>query len=96
MPDPLTIGAMKAYAMGNRSKWKDYADLYFLYQHYSIEQIIERAEKLFGVGLFNSQLFRAQLAYHQDIDFRESIEWMPGFETSKDTILSALLDIATA
>lgn len=34
MPDDLTIGAMKAYAMGRRSKWKDYADLYIAVIYY--------------------------------------------------------------
>jgi hypothetical protein len=96
MPDPLTIAAMKAYAMGQRSKWKDYADIYFVLKQYSLDQIIAHAESLFGTGLVNSQLFRAQLAYHKDIDFREEIEWMPGFETDKDTILSGLIDISTS
>jgi hypothetical protein len=96
MPDPLTISAMKAFAMGNRSKWKDYVDLYILFQHFSLEDVILKAEEIFGVGEFNSQLFRAQLAYHKDIDFREEIEWMPGFEISKEKILASLIDIATA
>lgn len=96
MPDPLTIAAMKAYAMGQRSKWKDYADIYFLLKQYSLDQIIIHAENLFGTGLLNSQLFKAQLAYHKDIDFREEIEWMPGFEVSKELILSTLIDVATA
>lgn len=96
MPDPLTIAAMKAYAIGQRSKWKDYADIYFILQQYSLDQIIAKAELLFGTGLLNSQLFRAQLAYHKDIDFREEIEWMPGFETGKDTILAKLIDISTS
>ena len=96
MPEVLTIGAMKAYAMGQRSKWKDYADIYFILKQYSLDQIITQAELLFGTGLLNSQLFRAQLAYHTDIDFREEIEWMPGFETPKDVILAKLIDISTA
>jgi len=29
MPDLLTLAAMKAFALGRRSKWKDYIDLYF-------------------------------------------------------------------
>lgn len=96
MPDPLTIAAMKAYAMGQRSKWKDYADIYFVLKQYSLDQIIAHAEAIFGTGLLNAQLFKAQLAYHRDIDFREEIEWMPGFETDKDTILSGLIDISTS
>jgi len=30
MPDLLTLAAMKAFALGRRSKWKDYVDLYYL------------------------------------------------------------------
>lgn len=29
IPSLLNLAAMKAYALGNRSKWKDYVDLYF-------------------------------------------------------------------
>ena len=96
MPDDLTIGAMKAYAMGQRNKWKDYADLYFIFQHHSLQAVIERAEQLFGIGLFNSRLFREQLCYHTDISYREPIEWMPGYEVTKEKILAGLIDIATS
>ena len=30
LPDLLTLAAMKAFALGNRGKWKDYVDLYFI------------------------------------------------------------------
>ncbi len=30
IPDLLTLAAMKAFALGQRSKWKDYVDLYFM------------------------------------------------------------------
>jgi len=96
MPDPLTIAAMKAFAMGQRSKWKDYVDLYFLFKSFSLQEIIAKTEELFGIGEFNSRLFREQLAYHKDISYKEEIEWMPGFEVGKDEILATLLDIATA
>lgn len=96
MPDDLTIGAMKAFAMGQRNKWKDYVDLYFIFQHQTLQDVIDKAEDLFGIGEFNSRLFREQLAYHKDISYKEEIEWMPGFETNKDTILASLIDISTA
>jgi len=95
MPDDLTIGAMKAFAMGQRNKWKDYADLYFIFQHHSLQAVIDKTEELFGIGEFNSRLFREQLAYHKDISYREEIEWMSGFETSKEVILTKLIDIST-
>lgn len=41
MPDLLVLAAMKAYALGRRAKWKDYADLYFIFRHYSLEQITD-------------------------------------------------------
>lgn len=94
MPDDLTIGAMKAYAMGNRNKWKDYADLYFIFQRHTLQEVIDKAEELFGIGLFNSRLFREQLAYHKDISYSEEIEWMPGFEVPKEQILASLLEIS--
>lgn len=94
LPDDLTIGAMKAFAMGQRNKWKDYADLYFIFQHHSLQEVIDKAEELFGIGEFNSRLFREQLAYHKDINYREEIEWMPGFETPKEKILENLIDIS--
>ena len=34
MPDLLTLAAMKAFALGRLTKWKDYVDLYFIW-HYS-------------------------------------------------------------
>jgi len=37
MPSLLSLAAMKAYALGRRSKWKDYVDLYFLLtQHFQV------------------------------------------------------------
>lgn len=93
-PDDLTIGAMKAFAMGQRSKWKDYVDLYFIFQHHSLQTVIEKTEEIFGKNEFNSRLFREQLAYHRDINYQEEIEWMPGFEVDKDKILSTLIDVS--
>lgn len=48
LPELLSLAAMKAYALGHRSKWKDYVDLYFLLRdHYTLEQISERAHEIF-------------------------------------------------
>lgn len=61
MPSLLDLSAMKAYALGRRSKWKDYVDLYFLLNsHFTVNQIASRAEEIFG-QLFSEKLFRAQL-----------------------------------
>jgi len=73
MPDLLTLSAMKAYALGRRSKWKDYADLYFILKdYYSVNDISEKATAIYG-DLFSEKLFRAQLCYFDDIDFSEPV-----------------------
>ena len=96
LPDPLTIGAMKAFALGMRSKWKDYVDLYFILHHHSIQEIIAQAEKIFGIGEFNSKLFREQLAYHKDISYVEPIEYMTGQGVEQSVILEYLIEASIA
>jgi len=62
-PDLLTLAAMKAFALGKRSKWKDYIDLYFLLRDYfTPETIIKKAETIFEEE-FSGKLFRSQLYY---------------------------------
>jgi len=76
MPSLLDLAAMKAYALGRRSKWKDYVDLYFILKnHYSVKQIAERADEIFG-QLFSEKLFRAQLCFFKDIDYAEEVEYL--------------------
>ena len=42
LPDLEVLAAMKAYALGRRSKWKDYVDMYFILKDFlTIEQISE-------------------------------------------------------
>jgi esterase/lipase superfamily enzyme len=66
---------MKAYTMGRRAKWKDYVDLYFIIRyHYSIPQICEKAKSIFGA--FHSGQFVEQLAYHEDINYAEPVEYL--------------------
>ena len=94
MPDLLTLAAMKAYALGRRAKWKDYVDLYFLLRsYYTLDQIVQKADTLFG-QMFSGKLFRAQLAFHKDIDFSEPVDYMPGFEVSEQEIKDFLIDRA--
>lgn len=94
IPSLLDLAAMKAYALGRRSKWKDYVDLYFLLKdHFSIEQITQRATLIFG-ELFSEKMFRAQLCYFEDIDYSEEVDWLiPNPPTNKD-IQSYLIDVA--
>lgn len=76
IPELIDLAAMKAYALGRRSKWKDYVDLYFILKdYYSIGQISARASEIFD-QLFSEKLFRAQLNYFKDIDYSEQVEYI--------------------
>jgi hypothetical protein len=80
MPDLLTLGAMKAFALGRRSKWKDYVDLYFLLRDYfTLEDVIQKADSIYEQE-FSGKLFRSQLAYHKDSDVSEEIDYMDNHE----------------
>jgi hypothetical protein len=75
MPALLDLAAMKVHALGGRGKWKDYVDLYFLLKfHFTLRNIESRARELFN-SLFNGKLFREQLAYFDDIDYSEEVEY---------------------
>ncbi len=82
IPNLLDLAAMKAYALGRRSKWKDYIDLYFIIKDfYAIKEISDRAQVIFG-DLFSEKLFRGQLSYFVGISFEEEVEFVSGFEVS--------------
>lgn len=92
MGDLLTLGALKAYALGRRVKWKDYVDLYFIMKDYhSINEIIVRAKEIFKTN-FNEKLFRSQLSYFKDIDYSEEIIYMNGKSISDEKIQKKLID----
>lgn len=92
MPTLLSLAAMKAFALGQRSKWKDYVDLYFIMRDFhSLDEITEKARSLFG-GEFNAKLFREQLSYFGDIDYREPVTYLPGFEVPDEEVKRALTE----
>ncbi len=94
IPTLLDLAAMKAYALGRRSKWKDYIDLYFIIRdNYNVVEISNRATAIFG-DLFSEKLFRGQLNYFTGISFEEQIEFMPGFEVSDIDVKDFLTDAA--
>lgn len=94
LPDLLTLAAMKAFALGRRAKWKDYVDLYFVAQQYNgIDKMCGRAQEIFR-GEFNEKLFRAQLAYFDDINYSETVTFMPGLEPDDEKIKQALIDFS--
>ena len=94
MPALLDLAAMKAFALGGRSKWKDYVDLYFLLKsHVTLEEIERRAHALFQ-DVFNVKLFREQLAYFEDIDFSEAVEIVSSDQPTDEEIRSFLAEVA--
>ncbi len=93
MPTLLDLASMKAYALGRRSKWKDYVDMYFLLKdYYSFEEISKQAEGIFG-GAFSKKLFKTQLSYFEDVDYSEQVDFLPGFGVADDTIKGFLTDV---
>jgi len=96
LPNLLTLAAMKAFALGQGAKWRDYVDLYFIMKdHYSLADISAHARVLFK-GEFNERLFREQLDFFDDIDYRQVVVFKPGFEVPEDEIKRALTDYSLA
>ena len=94
MPDLLTLAAMKAFALGQRAKWKDYVDLYFIMKDFrSCKEIAKKSEELFGAH-FNEKLFRVQLSYLDDVNYDEEVEYLPGFAVSDEAVRKALVEFA--
>ena len=89
MADLLTLSAMKAYVLGRRVKWKDYVDLYFILKQYAIEDVIKKAEEIFGDS-FNEKIFRSQLSYFDDIDYSEKVEYSKEIEITDEEVKSSL------
>lgn len=76
VPSLIDLAAMKAFALGRRSKWKDYVDIYFLIRDfYTVKQISDKAVEIYD-QLFSEKLFRSQLGYFSDIDYSEPVEFM--------------------
>lgn len=95
LPSLLQLAAMKAYALGRRSKWKDYVDLYLLLRdHFTIASITTCATRLFG-ELFSEKMFRSQLCYFDDIDYSEAVDWLIPNPPTDDEIKLGLTKMAT-
>ncbi|MFT4305047.1 MAG: nucleotidyl transferase AbiEii/AbiGii toxin family protein [Candidatus Woesearchaeota archaeon] len=91
LPDLETLAALKAYALGRRSKWKDYVDLYFILKSgISLNKIIKKANKIFENN-FNEKVFRTQLSYFNDIDYSEQVDYLKGFEVGDKKIKKELI-----
>ncbi len=96
MPDLITLSAMKAFALGRRSKWKDYVDLFFIIRDfYTVKEISEKADYIFK-DLFSEKQFRTQLSYFDDIDYSEEVEYLvpiPSHDEIKSFLIEKAIDI---
>lgn len=94
IPTLRQLAAMKAYALGRRSKWKDYVDLYILLrEHFSVEEISSTATDIFG-ELYSEKLFRSQLCYFDDVDYTESVDWIIPNPPADDEIKHTLTEFS--
>jgi hypothetical protein len=94
LPSLLQLSAMKAYALGRRSKWKDYVDLFFIMKnYYSISEVIQEAKSVFK-DLFSEKLFRAQLCFFDDMDYSEEVDFTIENPPSNEEIQDFLREIA--
>lgn len=96
LPELLDLAAMKAYALGRRSKWKDYVDLYFLLKKkFTFDEISQRAVSIYG-DLFSDKLFRSQLSYFEDVDYSEEVDYIIADSPSDEEIKQYLIVVSTA
>lgn len=96
IPELIDLAAMKAYALGRRSKWKDYVDLFFLLkEQFSFETITQRANAIFG-NMFSDKLFRSQLSYFEDIDYTEEVDYMIPNPPTENEIKEFLITVSTS
>jgi hypothetical protein len=94
MPDLLTLAAMKAFALGRRSKWKDYLDLYFILKyHYSFQEIATKASEIFKDEFIEKQ-FIAQLGYFKGINHDEEVTFLIPNPPSEEEIKTFLTEIS--
>lgn len=92
LPTLLDLAAMKAFALGRRSKWKDYVDLYFILKnHFTFNEISTRAEVLFDQQ-FSGKLFRGQLSYFDDINYEEEVEYLIPHPPTENEIKEFLIN----
>lgn len=95
VPELIDLAAMKAYALGRRSKWKDYVDLFFLLkEQFPFETISKRANAIFG-NMFSDKIFRSQLSYFEDIDYTEEVDYMILNPPKEEEIKEFLIYVST-
>lgn len=94
LPSLIQLAAMKAYALGRRSKWKDYVDIFFLLKNYfTISEISKCATEIFG-ELYSEKMFRTQMCYFEDVDYSEEVEYLIPDPPSVQLVKNELINLA--
>ena len=92
LASPKDIAAMKVNAVMGRGSRKDFVDIYFLLQHYSLDEILGFYQQKYS----NASLFRAllSLTYFNDAELQYMPEMLEevGWDEMKQTILTAVKD----
>jgi hypothetical protein len=94
LPDLLTLAAMKAFALGRRSKWKDYVDLYFILKsHFTLNEITIKAKEIFKDEFIEKQ-FIGQLGYFKGINYDEEVIFLIQNPPSQAEVQEFLINIS--
>lgn len=82
----------KAYVIGRRGMWRDYADIYWVVKNEvsSLKKIINETKVRFN-GVFAEKLFLEQLVYFDDLR-EDTVEWV-GAEVKNEEIKKALMEM---
>ena len=90
LASPKDIAAMKTYAVQNRGSKKDFIDMYFLLQHFTLEEILGfYSQKYPNYSMFRT---RMSLTYFEDAENHEcpkmwvDVDW----KTVKESISQAV------
>lgn len=93
LASPKDIAAMKTYAVQNRGSKKDFIDMYFLLQHFTLEEILGfYSQKYPNYSMFRT---RMSLTYFEDAENQEcpkmwvDVDW----ETVKESISQAVRQV---
>ena len=62
-------------------------------KYHSIEKIVKSGKAIFK-GEFNERIFREQLSYFKDIDYREEVVFLKGFTVSDKIIKKKLIEFS--
>ena len=92
LASPKDIAAMKVNAIIGRGSRKDFVDIYYLLQHFTLDEILSFYQQKYS----NASLFRAllSLTYFNDADLQYMPEMLEdvGWDEMKQTILRAVKD----